>query len=134
MNHPYEGRCLCGDIEYRAWGSGRNLAYCHCASCRGAAGAPMVAWVTFDADKFAFTAGAPAVFASSGPVRRKFCNRCGTALTYEHQGRPSEIDVTMASLRDGHGLRPEAHIWVSNKAPWVVIADGLPQFPEWPPA
>ena len=30
------------------------------------------------------------------------------------------------------GVRPQAHIWVSHKAPWYEITDSLSQFEEGP--
>ena len=91
----------------------------------------MVAWATFEKEKFAVTAGELSLYRSSAHVLRGFCPHCGTALTYEHDRRPQAIDVTLASLADPGELRPLAHIWVSHKLSWVTIADGLPQFPEW---
>ncbi len=34
------------------------------------------------------------------------------------------------SLYDGPGIRPSVHIFVSLKAPWFQITDGLPQHDE----
>jgi len=86
----------------------------------------MVAWVTFEKDHLVFTSGEPVDFASSEYVRRSFCGRCGTTLTYEHVGRPEQVDVTLATIGNPGGLRPRAHVWVSNKPDWVVIDDGFP--------
>jgi hypothetical protein len=70
-------------------------------------------------------------YRSSKHVLRGFCPHCGTALTYEHGRRPEEIDVTLSTLTNSGSLSPQAHIWVSHKLPWLTLADGLPQFPEW---
>lgn len=40
--------------------------------------------------------------------------------------------VPMGSLDDDPGIRPQAHIFVSSSTPWETIADGLPQFAEYP--
>ena len=130
----YEGSCLCGKTRYRAQGPATNLCYCHCRSCRGAAGASMVAWATFEKAKFEVTAGDLMLYRSSSHVLRGFCPRCGTALTYVHDRRPDAIDVTLATIPDPGDLHPRAHIWVSHKLPWVTLGDGLPQFPEWAPS
>lgn len=127
----YEGGCLCGATRYRAAGPATNRCYCHCRSCRGASGAPYVAWATVPAAGFALTRGALATVRSSEPVTRGFCPRCGTALTYAHSARPGELDVTLASLDEAGALAPECHIWVSDRLPWVVLGDGLPQHEEW---
>ena len=65
---------------------------------------------------------------SSPKVVRGFCARCGSCLTYCHEARSSEIDVTLATLDDPATFAPTMHVWVADKLPWVSIGDGLPQF------
>ena len=125
----YSGGCLCGAVRYRLAGAGTNLCYCHCTSCRRAAGAPAVAWGTFARSAFSLTRGSLAEYRSSPPVARGFCAQCGTSLSYRHERRAAEIDITLASLDDPGVLVPQMHVWVSDKLPWVSIRDDLPQFP-----
>jgi hypothetical protein len=124
----HAGRCLCGAVRYEVSGRAQNLCYCHCESCRRAAGSPAVAWGTFDRSSFRVTGGALAEFRSSPPVTRGFCAACGSCLTYRHDARPTEIDVTLATLDEAAQLAPQMHVWVADKLPWVKIGDGLPQF------
>jgi hypothetical protein len=128
----YTGGCMCGAVRYQLTGAGTNLCYCHCASCRRAAGAPAVPWGTFARDAFSVTRGHLAEYRSAPPVLRGFCAQCGTSLTYRHERRAAEIDVTLASLDDPGALAPTMHVWVSDKLPWVSIGDGLPQFQREP--
>jgi hypothetical protein len=88
----------------------------------------MVAWGTFGRNAFRVTRGQLSEHRSSAPVLRGFCAACGGALTYQHDARPTEIDVTLASLDAPAGLAPRMHVWVADKLPWLVISDGLPQF------
>ena len=88
----------------------------------------MVAWGTFPRSDFAIVKGALTEFASSTSVMRGFCAACGTSRTYRHNGRPKEIDVTLASMDDPEHLKPECHFWVRDKLHWTAIDDGLPQF------
>lgn len=132
MTDPsHEGGCLCGAVRYRVSGAPTNLCYCHCRSCRRAAGAHCVAWGTFDASRFELVRGEPARVRSSEHVLRSFCGACGSALGYVNDARPGELDLTLASLDDPSDLAPVCHIWVSHRLPWVLLADGLPAFPEW---
>jgi hypothetical protein len=124
----YSGGCLCGAVRYQAAGPVANLCYCHCNSCRRAAGAPFVAWGTFAHSHFRVTRGTLTEYRSSPQVWRGFCKACGGALTYRHDTRAGEIDVTIASLDEAHALAPQMHVWVGDKLPWVTISDGLPQF------
>jgi hypothetical protein len=125
----YAGGCFCGAVRYQVSGPTRYLCYCHCHSCRRAAGSPAVAWGTFARNGFRVTHGTLAEFRSSTPVRRGFCAACGSCLTYQNAARPDEIDVTLATLDDAAQLAPRAHVWVADKLPWMRIEDGLPQYP-----
>jgi hypothetical protein len=129
----YTGGCLCGGLRYQVSGSADNLCYCHCQSCRRATGAPMVAWGTFAAERFAVTRGQLTEFRSSPRVVRGFCASCGTSITYRHDKRPAEIDVTLVTLDDPALLEPAAHIWVEDKLPWITIVDGKPKFRQYRP-
>ena len=88
----------------------------------------MVAWRTFAMKQFVVTEGKLSEIASSPGVKRGHCAACGTSMTYRHEARPGEIDVTLATLDDPIPLRPEAHIWVQDKLPWVVLSDALPRY------
>ena len=125
------GGCLCGAIRYHINGEFRSLCNCHCRSCRLATGAPFVAWGTVNRNSFSITDGELQTIVSSPGVRRGFCGKCGTSLTYSHEKHPKEIDICLVTVKDAPVLRPEFHLWVSEKLPWVNIDDGLPQYQEW---
>ncbi len=127
----WHGGCACGAVRYEARGPAENLCFCHCASCRRAAGATPVAWATFATERFALVRGALASFRSSEPVVRGFCATCGTSLTYAHAARPDSVDVTLASFDEPGTLRPACHIWVSDRIAWTALGDGLPQHAGW---
>jgi len=123
------GGCLCGAVRYEARGAGFHATLCHCASCRRATGAPVVAWVSFTAAGFGFTRGTPARHRSSAEVERSFCAACGTPLTYRHDTLPDEVDVTTASLDDPSAFPPGDQTWTSERLPWLTIGADLPSFP-----
>jgi len=123
----FSGGCLCGAVRYRASGEPRYLCYCHCESCRRAAGAASVPWATFLRGRFELSGAALTQYRSSAQVLRGFCSTCGSSLTYRNEARPQEIDVILASLDEPALLVPVMHVWVAEKLPWVHIEDGLPQ-------
>ncbi|HXB19404.1 MAG TPA: GFA family protein [Steroidobacteraceae bacterium] len=125
----YVGGCLCGAVRYEITGAVSNPCFCHCASCRRATGAPTVPWGTFARDAMRLTRGRLTEYRSSPQVWRGFCARCGTSLTYRHEARAAEIDVTLATLDDPTRLAPLMHVWVKDRLPWVSIGDSLPQLP-----
>ena len=124
----YSGHCFCGQVQFELAGEPAFACHCHCESCRRAAGAAFVTWVTFGLDGFALTSGAIAEYQSSPGVRRGHCAACGTTITYAQDKRPEEIDIAVSTLDATTGIEPEAHIWVEDKAPWLVISDDLPQY------
>ena len=116
-------------MRYEARGAPRYLCFCHCESCRRAAGAAVVPWATFARSELHVTRGTLAQYRSSPMVLRGFCAACGTSLTFLNAGRTDDIDLTLASLDEPQRLAPTMHLWVQDKLPWVSIADGLPQYP-----
>ena len=129
MSDPvYSGRCLCGQVRFELAGEPAFACHCHCESCRRAAGAAFVTWVTFELDGLALTSGSIAEYRSSPGVRRGHCAACGTTITYAQDKRPEEIDIAVSTLDTTTGIEPEAHIWVEDKVPWLVISDDLPQY------
>ena len=122
------GRCCCGAVRYECGAPLYPATLCHCESCRRIAGAHVIAWLTVSEAQFRFTALAPLEFQSSPSVRRTFCGRCGTPLTYRRDGRAGEVDVTLATLDDASHQAPIDHIWMADALAWDQPRDGLPQW------
>jgi hypothetical protein len=76
-----------------------------------------------------FTAEHPAEYRSSATVVRTFCRRCGTPLTYWHEGWPSEVSLTIGSLDRPELVPPEDHMWMSEAVAWDDLSYGLKRFP-----
>ena len=125
--YAYPGGCLCGAVRYEIEGEVTDPCFCHCASCRRATGAPAVPWGTCARDALRLTRGRLTEYRSSAEVWRGFCARCGTSLTYRHEARAAEIDVTLATLDDPTLIAPLMHVWVKDQLPWAPIGDSLPR-------
>lgn len=115
------GGCLCGAVRYRATGDAKWVAYCHCASCRRATGAPVTAFAGFERDRFAYLEGEPRRFRSSPGVVRSFCGDCGTPLTYEGERWPSEVHIHLGTLDRPELVVPEGHAFEEERLPWLQI-------------
>ena len=114
----YEGGCLCSAIRYRIAGSPISSALCHCATCRRASGAPLVAWLTVNRHQLQLLSGLPEVYRSSQGVKRQFCGSCGSQLSYEMVNRPETIDISTVSLDDPNLFPPTMEVWLDHKLPW----------------
>ena len=122
----YEGGCLCGKVRFRATAAAIDTGYCHCRMCQRNTGAPVVAWTTFPAAEFSWTAGSPATYISSPTVHRQFCAECGSYMAFRREDSP-EVSVNTASLDDPTPFPPQMHIFFESRIPWFRTQDNLPQ-------
>jgi hypothetical protein len=97
--------------------------------CQRSNGAGHVTWIALPARQLRIDRGEDQLvrYASSDHGTRQFCSRCGSALLCQIDERPDEVDIPLANLEPGSGIEPQAHIYVSDRASWTVIDDGLPQ-------
>jgi len=126
---PYTGSCLCGQVRWRATARPGNVRVCHCRNCQRATGGPYFARAVFLAEHIERT-GETTRWPTSERVDRLSCARCGTSVFAQPKDPPGRLSVALATLDDPAVLRPEMHIWVSEKLEWVSLDDRLPQFPK----
>ena len=123
-----KGRCLCGKVTWTATGRMRWAAYCHCESCRRAVSAPFVALFGV-ADEGLTWSGPVGRYHSSSDVERGFCTCCGSPLFYRNPVRwPAETHIPAATLEDPSVYAPKAHVYYSERLPWIEMRDGLPKY------
>jgi hypothetical protein len=123
----HEGGCLCGTLRFRVTAPALDSGYCHCRMCQRNSGAPVVAWATFPAASFSWTAGDPATYPSSTQASRRFCASCGSYLVFASAQSPGEISVNTASFDSPEAFPPRKHIFVESRLPWFRTADNLPE-------
>lgn len=128
MTERIRGRCFCGSVRFGVAGPETFACFCYCNSCQRAAGAPVVMWATYERSTFEITAGDICWRESSPGVTRGHCPACGSALTYENDKRPNEIDLAVNCLDDPSLVAPRAHIWTEDKPGWMKIGDELPVY------
>ena len=123
------GRCLCGALSWTAAGPMLWAAICHCEDCRRAASADCVSWFGVARTSVVWT-GPRRSYASSAKVTRSFCNGCGAPASFESTVFPEETHLYAATLDDPALYRPSAHLFWSERLPWVRPGDGLPRHPK----
>ena len=124
-----KGGCFCGAVRFEAGSEPWHETVCHCSICRRTTGAPVVAWFTLKTADFRIVRGSPSRFRSSAAATRTFCASCGTALTFQSDDHPDEIDVTIGSLDDPERVPPLSHTWRASGLSWARGGDGLPAYP-----
>ena len=127
-SRPLQGGCFCGAVRFTVAGPETFACFCHCESCQQAAGAPVVAWATYERDTFEITKGEIHWHRSSPGVTRGVCSNCGTSISYQNEKRPGELDLTLNCLDDPGAPVLRAHIWTEDQQAWLKISDDLPVY------
>src|SRR5262249_24261837 len=129
------GSCLCGRVRYEIDGELGAFGYCHCTSCRKASGSAHAANAPVDRERFTVVPGADVVreFEASPGKLRAFCSACGSPIYAYLIAARDVLRIRLGSLDTPLHDRPRALTWVSDKATWEPIDDGLPQFATWAP-
>ena len=123
------GSCLCQAVKYRLSNEKlHQVTNCHCPNCRKTHGAAFGTYVPVQEGDFRWTRGEDLVsrFESSPNTYRCFCRVCGSPLA-AFDGSNIRC-ITLGTVDGDPGLRPESHIYVSARAPWYEITDGLTQY------
>ncbi|MEM7524469.1 MAG: GFA family protein [Pseudomonadota bacterium] len=122
---PVSGRCLCGAIRYAYEGDVNWAGHCHCETCRRQCAAPVTSFFGVDNDRFRWTAGRPAAYASSEGVERLFCGVCGAPMAYRSAQFDHEIHLYAATLDDPSAFEPTAHFFHGERLSWLHLSDDL---------
>lgn len=124
LNDRAAGGCGCGAVRFTVMDAPRFVANCHCQSCRRATGAAFSTYVGFAADHVIFAPDARAFCESSPGVRRGFCPRCGTALSYEGANWPGETHLFLGAFDDPHRYIPTSDAFPTERLAWAPLVTG----------
>lgn len=125
------GRCLCGQVQFRLEPPTDFVSHCHCRSCRLSHGAPLVTWTSVPPERFVMGTGQECLrsYHSSPEVQWQFCGNCGSSLFYRATHSPGQVYVAAAAL-DGLDRLPQSHVSFEERLPWFQVGDELPCFQE----
>ena len=117
------GSCYCGAVKYEINGKLLMFAYCHCPDCRKYTGSAFSSILVTESEGFEITSGKEnlTIYQSSPGKHRHFCKTCGCRIYLQADHRPGMVFVRAGSLDEDPQIKPQAHFWVSRKAPWYEI-------------
>ncbi len=123
------GSCYCGAIRYEVADEFSYAMNCHCSDCRRATGSAFKPFAGIDRVKVRVVAGADRALVFGDPKANHdvHCEVCGSLL-FSVVNEGARAHVTLGTLVDEPKIRPSAHIFVGDKAPWFTITDSLPQY------
>jgi hypothetical protein len=128
------GRCFCEAVRIEVEDAFQYSLYCHCSRCRRRTGSAFSVFGGIEIEKVRVSAGEAELALVGNPhgthdLRCKHCCSCLYSVVREHKFAHVQLGV----LDRAPSLAPQGHIWVSAKASWYEISDGLPQFAEFAP-
>jgi hypothetical protein len=122
------GHCLCGSIRYETIGAPLWVAHCHCAQCRKNTGSAVATFIGYKSEQVIFTDGLRTIFESSPGVKRGFCQKCGTPISYEGDRCEGEIHMYLSTIDNPDAFPAQVHVFHREKISWFEIADDLPRY------
>ena len=124
------GGCLCGATRFEIRGDSARAAravFCHCESCRRVSGAPVMIWLEVAPPDFSLLAGRLRQIRTSPNVRRGFCPRCNSQISYDARiFGVVDFGVAAGALDRPQAAKPECHVWASKRLPGFDPAPELP--------
>ena len=75
---------------------------------------------------FRCVAGCPGSYALDTVIYR--CPVCQIALWSDYGQRPKLRFVRVSTIDEAASIKPDAHIFIRSKLPWVIIPDDMPAF------
>ncbi|MDH4412990.1 MAG: GFA family protein [Rhizobium sp.] len=115
MSEVHSGGCQCGAIRFQASKLGRP-SICHCRMCQKHFGSFFGALVSADQAHLTWTRGQPMLYRSSSKVKRGFCAKCGTPLSYHH---PNGVELAIGAFDHPERFEPQVQVNHHLRLPWI---------------
>jgi hypothetical protein len=131
----FTGGCLCGALTYDADGPPQAAGYCCCVDSRRATGSGFVPFMVLPAAALRVRGEARQISTPAhrgGEAVRNFCAGCGGLVFGGRLGVDDSHTLYAGSLDDPGLFVPTLAIFVRDRAPWVLLPDGLRTFETMP--
>ncbi len=132
MPNSFEGGCACGAVRYRLGSPPMFVHCCHCRDCQRQTGSAFVLNALIEADRVALLSGTVEEVilpTDSGRQQKVYrCSACRIAVWSIYGGVDKLRFVRVGTLDDPTAMKPDVHIYVRSKLPWIALPEGVPAF------
>jgi len=132
----YTGRCNCGAITVVIEAGPVTTRQCWCRQCQKIAAGGATHNAVFPTEAVIITgerAETSYTAASGSTLTHEFCAACGTQVLGRSSARPQFRTIRMGLLDEGHGLRPQAAIWLDEAPDYARIDPDIEHWRQQPP-
>ncbi|MDE2404083.1 MAG: GFA family protein [Sphingomonadales bacterium] len=138
MAMALQGGCACGAIRYEIAGETLpRVVCCHCRDCQTHTGSAfdLTAFVAPDDMRIlGRPVAAPRLSPRGMRTTLHACEVCFTPLYVVHEASPGWLLLRCGTLDDSEAIVPAVHMFTRSKQPWITLPEGVPAYPEFPPA
>jgi hypothetical protein len=131
------GSCLCGAVQYEIIGDPQRFYHCHCSRCRKASGTGHASNLLMRPGSIKWIKGEELIKIYKVPeakrFSRHFCTVCGGPVP-RYVPEMGSVVVPAGSLDGEPPIEPQARIFWDSRVNWSCSDDGMPVYPEYPPA
>jgi hypothetical protein len=125
----FKGGCRCGGVQYTSSAAPSDITLCHCRACQQVSGSGFLPFTRVLREGLSFThSDTRTVLRLSDVAERTFCSGCGAPISMSYSSDADGIALCMATV-DLESLKTEVapkvskHIFLREKAPWVVLPE-----------
>lgn len=116
-----KGGCQCGAVRFTAEGAPKFVGNCHCTDCRKATGAAFSTYVGYRSERVTWSGDERKLSESSSGVRRGFCGKCGSPLSYQGEKWAGETHLFIGGFDDPTGLVPTGDVFSHEALAWAPV-------------
>ena len=134
MKQTLTGGCLCGAVQFSVRDDFNAFYQCHCKQCQQLTGSAFASNILTTPENIEWLKGESDITAYEHPARqfsKSFCAVCGSALPFVNKTRTALI-VPAGSLNELPDLQPQANIFRSEEACWLVPGLGAKDYSGFP--
>jgi hypothetical protein len=122
-------------VGYTAAATPLMTFVCHCRSCQRFTGSAFGAVVVVPTETVTIN-GTMKTFASPGgsgmPLRRHFCQECGSSIGEESDRRPGALILNIGTLDEPKSVTPTFEKFCEDALPWVHLTGDMQRFDKQP--
>lgn len=125
-----QGGCLCGHVRYEIDMTGSRTGNCHCRDCQKNGGGPFMTFTNPVKGHLRWISEPEGQAHASDIAVRRFCDRCGTPMTWESLANRNDMAVSSGTLDDPSGVEIIYEIYTKSRWPVIPPLPGVDQFKE----
>ncbi|MBH67276.1 MAG: aldehyde-activating protein [Rhodospirillaceae bacterium] len=130
---PLRGGCSCGHVRYELSEKPLFTHACHCVDCQCSTGSAFVIHTLATKSGFKIrgkTNSTTLPTGSGAEYDPHFCSKCGTFVWCQYHIAPKGFVVLRTGTLDKpNNIQPEAHIFTTQKLPWLSLPKDVSCFP-----